>query len=162
MSWLEPKAKCLSSLVTKTARGAQALSTLDLFRRWNSYPVDDGTYDPFDPQVIFKPHISKIFEMLKNSLSKIRLRLNEGQTLAFKEKEGPWKIYQKRPGFLLPVEFKFLTEGGAQLDTKILIIYDQYFPFNHEHNDENCVPAKDLPLFYQKKGKNLKPGENRR
>ena len=92
--------------------------------------------------------LSALFEQL---LEKLKTGAESDQTFAFKY-ESTYKVYYWKD-IVLPREFKFLTEGSVQPDTKSMLTYDQFFPFNNKnHVDTNCVPVEELPLFYKNKG----------
>lgn len=144
-------AKCLQVFEAKTSRAINAFTTFERLSRYNSYPIHDGLNDLFHPDFIFKPETLQLIKILEKLFRELSTSAG-GQTFALKSDE-PWSIYFKMGGFVFPGEFKFLTEGRVQPDTKSLLTYDQYLPFyNADHSDKNCIPAKDLPLFYKNKG----------
>ena len=92
----------------------------------------------------------KEFEGLENEPNSISA---DEQTFAFKSVRALDVYYDNQ--VVLPKEFKFMKNGATRVtpDTTSILIYDHLLPFNNaKHNDVDCVPAKNLPLFYKKKG----------
>lgn len=134
--------RCLEHFEQKASAAYYVFSTLERMFRFNSYPInDEADYKPTNTEAI--ETLGKLFDELKTGAN--------GQTFALKS-EKAFDFYFK-DGFVLPREFKFLTEGPASLN-KGMITLDQYFPFNNQHHeDTNCVPVEKLPSFYKTKGK---------
>ena len=98
----------------------------------------------------FKPRTEEMIRKIENLKNKLQIT-PDSPTLVFREEElSSSEIYSGKPLAQLK-EFKFLKDGSDSIgpDTKSVLIFELFLPFNNKHHhDENCVPAKDLPFFF--------------
>ena len=142
MARVEPSS-CVQTFKRITYSAYSVLGTLHRLAEYNGYPVNsEADYKPTDSKAIRA--LEDLFKELKTGA--------DGQTFALKDLTV-FDVYFER-GFVQPIEFKFLTDSSVQPDTKSMITYDQFLPFNsNQQSDEGCVLVEELPLFYKKKGK---------
>ena len=143
MRSIEDEPKCLETLERLALRGFYVFDTLKWTFHYNRIP-----YHPDDD---VKPTPDELFLMHRQLMNKLK-NSADGQTSAFRSDVAN-KYFSKE--IALPVEIRFVNGrvGRADLSTKRMIVYDLIIPFNNaNHQNENCVAAKDLPLFYKIKG----------
>lgn len=125
--------------------GFGLLTVFEKFYLDNVYPTDSfADYEPTNSEAV---------EALKKLISQLKTE-DDNQTFAFSSDSASDVYFYGK--IVLPREFKFLKESSKRVgrETKNMLTYDQFLPFyNLHHKDENCAPAKDLPLFYKNKGK---------
>ena len=141
MVGIEREAKCVSPLYRMAYLGQGVLEVFDDLFGHNKHPLyDRGDYEPED--LVLVRELAKLMRKLKagsDSVQKFALTSNHFFVRTHRQ-------------IVLPKEFKYLKENTERVgpETRGMIIYDQFWPFyNQNHNDENCVPVKDLPLFYK-------------
>lgn len=139
----EEPSTCVPTLEKKIYAGFSVFATLEQLIKRNAYPTsDESGFTPSNFEAI--QTLEKLFEKLRTPGNGQRFALNGQQAL---------DVYFE-DGFVLPVEFKFLTDGSVQPDTNSILAFEQFLPFqNAHHSDNDCVPAEKLPLFYRNKGK---------
>ena len=141
MKKVEP-ATCVRTFGDMIFSASNIFENLVEVSMYNSYPTWGGD---------FKPTETETFRILERLLEKLNTDA-DGQTFALKDQDAVDLFYKR--GLVLPVEFKFLTNGPVQSETESMLTYDQYLPFNSDrHTDEGCVPLKELPSFYKNKGR---------
>lgn len=143
MKEVERKAKCLEVFVQKTQSAVDTYLTLIEMVEFNAYP----RYYKLD----YKPTNPEAIKTLEKLLKKLKAGI-DGQTSVWKPEEAADILLTRDVVFTR--EFKLL-KGQTQLDTKIMVTYDQLLPFHNKNwtANENCVPVKDLPKFYKIKGR---------
>ena len=138
----ENEAKCVKSFEQKAYSGTKMVQLLSRMVNFNWYP--------HGREADFKPTASDAVEMLEKLIAKLKTSQGD-QKFAFATETG-WGIYTKKIAVFK--EFGFLKEGLEHVgpDMKSRLTYDQLLPFNNKnHNEANCVTAKDLPSFYKNK-----------
>ena len=141
----EPNAQCLEIFFRTSDLGHSLFSLLrDVFEQ-NCNPINDDAD--------FTPKSGAFFKMFEKLFDELKTGSDEMKTFALKSERAFDVFFDSE--IVRPREFKFLTEGSdrVQPDTKSMLIFDQFFPFNNKnHVDTNCVPVEELPLFYKNKG----------
>lgn len=142
----EDNVRCLKSFQLISYSGQSVFETLERFVIEHKNAVKfEAAYKPRTSVAVKR--LQKWMDELKNDA--------EGQTFAMAS-ESAWDIYSNK-SIVLPKEFKFLTKGSEPIgpETRTMLTYVEFLPFNSPHkphNDEACVPASELPLFYKNKG----------
>ena len=143
MKLVETRSECVETFERKADSGCSIFENFFWVTNLNSYPLSKGAHS--------KPTISEALKILEELFEK--LKTGGTETFAFKSERPEDVFFHKK--IVLPREFHFLTEGSdrVQPDTKSMLTYDQFLPFNNKnHVDENCVPIDKLPWFYKNKG----------
>lgn len=138
--------ECLRSMEDCAYSGVALFDSLHSFFQFNKHP---SLW-----QAAFKPTSLESTRWLAELMLKLK-RSTNGSTFAFEFEEASLVLLHK--AIVLPREFKFLSEGPARPDTKSMLTYEMFLPFRQTHkthkNNQRCVPADELPLFYKNKGK---------
>ena len=137
---VERKSRCVETFEGKAYSGYNIFYNFYWVTNANNYPISD--------EADTKPTSSEAIKILEELFEK--LKTGGTETFAFKSERPHDVFYYKE--IVLPREFHFLTEGSdrVQPDTKSMLTYDQFLPFNNKnHVDKNCVPIEKLPWFYK-------------
>ena len=138
-------AKCVAAFMETAQLGHRVFKTLADMISGNWHPVDHN--EPF-----FKPTSWEKIVSLRELIAQLETSTND-RTFAFEYYDG-WYVYHHKQ-IVRPKEFRLLMGGLNRVlpGTKLMLVYDQLMPFtNANHNDQNCVPVRDLPQFYKNKG----------
>lgn len=141
----ESSNKCVRTFERIALSACGVLRTLTRIGRFSIHPInDEAGFEPSSSEAI--KALEKLFEKLNNT--------GDGQVFALKD-ETASEVYNFKRGLVQPIEFKFLTDGPVQPDTKATLIYEQYLPFYKPTLSDSlhCVPVKLLPMFYKSRGR---------
>ena len=136
----EKKTQCVKAFSQKVRAGMAVFKSLKEIYALNVFPRDESA--------AYTPTYSERIEMLQKLLDKFE----SSREFALRSR-GPSSVYDYK--LIRPSGIVFLTERHDSVgpDTKGMVIFDLYLPFyNAKHTDQNCVPAKILPLFFKNKG----------
>ena len=136
---------CIKSFKEKADSGLSVFNNLRILIQLNWAPsVEAANFEPKTGEAIKMQE--KLIDKIKNS--------TEGQTFVFGQNTARdvYLLYEIH----IPKEFKFLRRDSDRIspETKSMLKYEQFLPFNNQnHGNLDCVAAKELPRFFQKKGK---------
>ena len=147
----EKTSKCVASFYEKTRKGYGILDSFQNLIRFNRPPPYDATMKPTSIEIVNE----------LNTLLKQFHTITNGQTSAFRSDSLGYYfvlanlIYHDKALTLIK-DFKFLKNGSGRIgpDSKSMLFFDMFLPFNNQHHDNrNCFAVKDLPNFYLIKGR---------
>ena len=140
----EKTSKCVASFEETAHSGYKVLDVIDYLIRFNKPPQRyDGS---------FKPTPNDLSKEWKALLEKLQ-SITDSQKIAFRYPMFSFPYWGQ--SIALAKEFKFLKVRSNHVghNTKGVLVFDLLLPFNNQnHDDSNCVAAKDLPIFYKYKG----------
>ena len=133
MDYPEPKAECLKSFKKKASSGLNVFDNLLYMTMCN--------WQPTFKQANFKPEIDEAMINLGKLMDKLKASAeNQSFVLGY---DNSYVVYYYR-NILVPTGLKFF-------ETKTVVTNELYWPFkNQNHDNRDCVRAKDLPRFYRK------------
>ena len=145
IAFKEHKAICLKVFERKAFSGLEVLDSLKLLAFYN--------WSPSPEEANFKPKPREAIKTLEKLMDNLKASTG-GQTFAFGHDDAS-DVYWLRK-INVPREFKFLKKDSDRVgpETRSMLTYDQFLPFNNQnHDNRDCVAAKDLPRFFKNKGK---------
>ena len=148
----EQNAKCIES--QKSELGNLLFKIFSAIYSSNFQMIYSSDSEEITPQTT---NLVEIVDMHKKLIDKIQGN-SDGQTFAFESESGDSfecirKLLWQEIVLLRDLNFLNGSLNRVGPNTERILFYDQFLPFNNEpHNDEDCVPVKDLPPFYKNKG----------